>query len=60
MKTILFDVCFVAGASAIVYAAWLTAPALAWLVGGLFLVAFGIFGSQYAERAKKQNKEQGN
>lgn len=46
----------VAGLSAITFAAWQVNPALAWLVGGVQLLAVGVGGAVVNHRKKLEAK----
>jgi hypothetical protein len=54
MKTILYDSSLFAGGGLVTYAAWLTAPPLAFLVAGAGLIAFGVLGAVKHSREKRR------
>jgi hypothetical protein len=56
MKAAFFDLCAFAGLVSIAYAAWLVHPALAFLVGGLELLAIGVLAAT-VEKLNKKDKQ---
>lgn len=48
----IYDAAFLGGVGCLAYAGYQVHPALAWLVGGLSLAAFGILGARKVPKKK--------
>jgi hypothetical protein len=53
-RDIAYDLAFVAGICCLAYAGYQIHPAVAWSVGGLALVGWGLFGAKLSKKGRNK------